>query len=96
MKRSLLTGIAALILLTGCDIKHQIHEDIKINYDNTNSRFSLELVQSFYDSKAYNSDRGVYILKDKQTGKEYVGISGVGITELGSHTTGKTTTTDER
>lgn len=50
----------------------------------------------FKDRIAYNDVRGIYILKDSQTGKEFIGVSGIGITELGSHIVGKSTTTDER
>ena len=53
-------------------------------------------MQEFRDNQAYSSFRGIYILKDKNTNKEYIGISGIGIAEIGSHTTGKTSTTDER
>ncbi|MDK4687856.1 hypothetical protein [Kingella negevensis] len=34
---------------------------------------------------AYGNKRGVYVIKDSDTGREFVGISGVGIAELGSH-----------
>lgn len=59
-------------------------------------RFILEKVQKFKDYSAYNNHRDVYILTDTETNKTYVGISGVGISELGSHSSGKTSTPDER
>ena len=63
-------------------------------------RFNVTLVAKFSDSLAYDSERGIYLITDKKTGKELVGISGVGISELGSHTerNGDHTTTvaDER
>lgn len=39
---------------------------------------------------------GLYIITDTQTGKEYIGVSGVGISETGAHNTGKTRSSDER
>lgn len=60
------------------------------------SRFVLERVQIVSDDLAYNNERGVYILRDTQTGQDYIGVSGIGITELGDHRSGKMTVQDER
>lgn len=66
----------------------------------TKGRFQVERVGTFSDSMAYDGKRGIYVVKDAQTGREYVGVSGVGIAEVGSHTSmcGKMrcTTIDER
>lgn len=59
-------------------------------------RFSVVRVSKFRDDLAYNNWRGIYIITDKSTGVEYVGVSGIGISELGSHKSGKSTVTDER
>ena len=63
-------------------------------------RYSVERVGLFADTLAYHGQRGIYIIKDKDTGKEYIGVSGIGISEAGSHSQsdGKTTTVyaDER
>jgi hypothetical protein len=59
-------------------------------------RFTIVRVARFGDSMAYNQERGIYILTDAKTGQEYVGISGIGVSELGSHKSGKSTVTDER
>jgi hypothetical protein len=55
-------------------------------------RFSLSRVQIVKDDLAYSRERGVYILKDSQTGTEYIGVSGIGITELGRVGCGKACT----
>lgn len=60
------------------------------------SDFLLIKKQTFYDESAYGNVRNVYILKDKVTGKEYIGVSGIGISERGSHSAGKTSVSDER
>lgn len=52
-------------------------------------RFSVARVQRFNDTFAYNGERGIYIIKDSQTGAEYIGISGIGITEVARHNCGK-------
>ena len=59
-------------------------------------KFELKKVQSFNDSAAYGGYRDVYILKDNETGKEYIGVSGIGISERGSHISGKNNKQDER
>ena len=49
------------------------------------ARFSITRVGVFQDSLAYSGKRGIYVVVDKQTGKEYLGISGVGVSEIGHH-----------
>lgn len=49
------------------------------------SRVMVERIGVFKDDLAYGDRRGVYIIRDTQTGREYIGVSGVGISELGSH-----------
>ena len=55
----------------------------------TRGRFQVERVGTFSDSLAYNNERGIYVVKDTQTGEEYVGVSGVGISVIGRHGCGK-------
>jgi hypothetical protein len=52
-------------------------------------RFTLARAQIVKDELAYGRERGVYILKDNETGREYIGVSGIGITEIGRHNCGK-------
>ena len=60
-------------------------------------RIKIEQIGSFNDYFAYGGMRGIYIITDQKTGKEFVGISGVGISEIGFHSTdGMTTMTNER
>jgi hypothetical protein len=70
------------------------------------SRYSIKRVAVFEDDLAYENKRGIYEIIDNKTGHTYLGVSGIGITELGSHSVttstgdGETTTTtvipDER
>jgi hypothetical protein len=60
-------------------------------------RFVLSRVQIVKDGLAYGGERGVYVLTDAETGREYIGVSGIGITEIGRHNCGKgCTKQDER
>lgn len=62
----------------------------------TPERFTVVQVGIFRDELAYGSRRGIYVITDRKTGKEFFGVSGVGISETGSHSNGKTSTSDER
>lgn len=53
-------------------------------------------VGTFQDYSAYGSERCVYRIVDSKSGKEFIGISGVGISETGDHSSGKSRLTDER
>lgn len=48
-------------------------------------RIRVTQMSEFRDELAYGNWRGVYLIQDKQTGKEYIGISGIGISEVGAH-----------
>lgn len=59
-------------------------------------RFVLVRVTEFHDDFAYNHRRAAYVITDKKTGKEYVGVSGIGIAELSGHNDGDNHVEDER
>lgn len=61
-----------------------------------NSRIVVTRIGVIADKLAYSGRRGLYIITDTKTGKEYVGVSGIGISEFGSHWVGKTRAEDER
>ena len=56
-----------------------------ISPEKAGSRYGVKRVAVFEDSLAYEGKRGIYEITDNKTGKVYFGISGIGITELGSH-----------
>lgn len=93
MLRKLL--ISSVLLLTSCE--YPVPEPNTVVMETkVNDRFSIERVGVFGDGLAYGDRRGIYLIKDKISGKEFVGISGIGITEVGSHPVGETTAEDER
>lgn len=67
---------------------------------NDNARATVTRIGVFEDDLAYNGKRGVYLIRDEKTGSEYIGVSGIGIGEIGSHSqvSGKVITSqqDER
>lgn len=96
MSRRLLT-LGVLAALTGCQPADTGPQDLTATTEPVaRPRFEVPRLQRFRDDLAYNSERGIYLIKDARTGAEYFGVSGVGISELGPHHTGKVTQTDER
>ena len=92
-------GLITMIMI-GCENQNLPSVGDGLNQQVTIQRtplhFRLEKVQSFNDDDAYGNVRSVYILKDLETGKEYIGVSGIGISERGSHLSGKVRVSDER
>lgn len=99
MKNAICVLIAALALV-GCDGETRTpkEQDIKMHVGGVESdRVSVRKITEFKDGLAYDDYRGVYIITDRKTGKEFIGVSGIGISEVGSHTCGKSCTAqDER
>lgn len=94
-------GSVAAIIITMFGLYSCRHtEDTSMNVttpeQTSSSRISVTRIGVINDSLAYNERRGIYIIMDTKTGKEYVGVSGIGISDLGSHSTGKASITDER
>ena len=93
--------IAALVMLAGCErVPEGVQQPVNAPPQEitlaVSERFQVQRVQRFRDFTAYNNERGIFVITDKKTGKEYIGISGVGIAETGDHSSGKTRTADER
>jgi len=97
-------ALVALLLLSayGCGPvpDYPMEKTARKESEVESGRFVVQRVGVIADDLAYGERRGIYVIRDQQTGKEYVGLSGVGIAEIGSHTqqVGKTTSTvsDER
>lgn len=49
------------------------------------TRVDVERIGVFTDELAYQGRRGVYVIRDKATGREFIGVSGIGISEVGLH-----------
>lgn len=51
----------------------------------SNSRIQVTRLGVFEDNIAYGGRRGIYLIKDNETGQEFLGVSGIGINTLGAH-----------
>lgn len=81
--------ITTSILLFGCGPTPTKNMEI----DTSNSTVSIRRIAVFEDDLAYGGKRGIYIIKDHATNKEFIGVSGIGISDIGQHpiSNGKTT-----
>lgn len=59
-------------------------------------RVTVERIGMFNDVLAFGDWRGIYVIYDSKTGREYIGVSGIGIAETGSHSDGNDSVRDER
>lgn len=85
------------LFLCGCDPEQQTKQLEAPSYmQQDDQRVTVTRIQVIEDELAYHGRRGVYLIVDKETGQRFLGISGVGISELGSHSSGKSTVSDER
>lgn len=63
----------------------------------TSDRIKVTRLSVIRDDSAYSDKRATFLIVDTETGKEFIGVSGVGIAETGSHSCGKgCTKRDER
>ena len=88
----------AIAAIAGCEESKdstQLRMAEPITYK-SNGRFKVERVGVFFDNLAYDDKRGIYVITDTETNQEFVGVSGIGISELASHQSGKTRSSDER
>lgn len=95
MKLASLVGLAALAICMSCGPDPDTKMGVTVPVQD-NSRITVTRVGVIADDLAYDEKRGIYVITDKQTGQEYVGVSGIGISELGSHHAGKAVVSDER
>lgn len=95
--------LSIVVLAAACDsVEPDMEMGVQSEPPNPNAaeslkRFKITRVGVFKDDLAYGGKRGVYQIRDVHTGKEWVGVSGVGISQLGCHDDGNDgTDTDER
>ena len=83
MKYAFIIGIPSIALfLYGAILRDQKQPRTSAPETQTSSRFKLVDESTVNDERAYNGKRTIYILTDKATGREYIGVSGIGISEL--------------
>lgn len=83
-KIALLAGLCALAL-SGCDDRNLPDVRQQTVSDSINTgRFEMRVVDEVHDRNAYNNSRGIFIITDTKTHREYLGVEGVGVTDLQS------------
>lgn len=85
---------AGMFLLLGC-FQGNNQGELVIKSD-VGSRFEVTRESTFKDDLSYNGWRGVYLIYDRETKKQYFGVSGIGVYQVGTHQNGKAAGRDER
>lgn len=80
--------LLAAIGLAACGPEPDTMMNVAMPAKNT-GRIVVTRIGVIKDELAYQEKRGIYIIKDTETSEEFIGVSGVGITEIGSHACGK-------
>lgn len=96
--RSLIMICIALAIIVGviiAPVEVASIEEIKLApIEQADPRFTITAVQTAYDNNGSSNNRKtLYIIRDKTTGVEYIGINGLGITQLKQ--VGKTLVSEE-
>lgn len=94
--KAIIAAALASFALSGCDTNVDVQMRISPQTNTFESRVTVTRIGIFEDGLAYGSKRGIYIIQDTKTGQEFVGVSGIGISELGGHHVGKQFHNDER
>lgn len=90
-------GISAALALSSCYRPNtDTQMGVSVPSGASESRIHVTRVGVIQDDLAYGRERGLYVIRDTESGKEFIGVSGVGIVETGSHKSGKSTVEDER
>jgi hypothetical protein len=92
-------ALVSLALLAGCDdamepqySQQSVARPVAVAQPvelGRGERVQVTRLSVFKDSLAYDGKRGVYLIRDTETGAEYIGVSGVGIAQVGRHHCGK-------
>lgn len=86
-----------ILLIITCLILSGCRSGVQQSWDNARNdskakvgRFEVTFVGKFSDYSSYYNYRGIYLFKDTETGKEYFGVAGIGISEMQMAHCGKT------
>lgn len=78
--------VVIAVFSSGCDESYDM-KNFRERNDQTrrilnvseSSRVSVVRIGVFKDETTYNGERGIYLIKDTKNNKEFIGISGIGI-----------------
>ena len=81
----------------GCDDKSDPTKiEVRQPTEAAGTRVKVEQLGWFADDTSYKGYRRIYLFTDTATGRQYLGVTGVGVDDVGAHKQGKSTVKDER
>lgn len=86
--------VAVCLACYGC--ASQPDTPMEIQAPQAAGRVSVTRIGVIKDDLAYGKRRGIYLIRDSETEAEFIGISGIGISELGEHSVRNGSDADER
>ena len=80
-------AVVSSALLAGCSDRTPVRNE-KLKTGTQSGRINVVSAQVIKDARGYSRD--ILVLRDSQTGREYVAVMGAGVTEMITQSNGKT------
>jgi uncharacterized lipoprotein YehR (DUF1307 family) len=81
-------SVVSSALLSGCSDPTPVRNE-KLKTETQSGRINVTSAQVIIDSRMYKRD--ILVLRDSQTGREYIAVMGAGVAEMYTHSNGKST-----
>ena len=81
-------AVVSSALLAGCSDPTPVRNE-KLKTETQSGRINVTSAQVINDARGYSRD--ILVLRDTETGREYIAVMGAGVTEMRTHSNGKTT-----
>ena len=81
-------AVVSSALLAGCSDPTPVRNE-KLKTETQSGRINVTSAQVINDARGYSRD--ILVLRDTETGREYIAVMGAGVTEMRTQSNGKTT-----
>jgi outer membrane murein-binding lipoprotein Lpp len=81
-------AVVSSALLAGCSDPTPVRNE-KLKTETQSGRINVTSAQVINDARGYSRD--ILVLRDTDTGSEYIAVMGAGVTEMHTQSNGKTT-----
>lgn len=81
-------AVVSSALLAGCSDPTPVRNE-KLKSETQSGRINVTSAQVINDARGYSRD--ILVLRDTETGRDYIAVMGAGVTEMCTQSNGKTT-----